>query len=434
MTMATIVNILTGFFEAIVILMFIDSYARRNSRKSLYVYVAAVFLHTFFVVLSNLIFHFGVFNILFLTVYVFIESIIFLKEVKSSLAIATVSTAILSITEVLTLSIMMVMLGVTAEQVANVESYRVMGTIFSKLLAFIAIKIICLRNKENRVFAVKTSYWILFSVILGVSILAICLLYMFQYYSVAPGIYNTLAVWCSFGLLYNTFFCLYLYEKMAKQAVKEQKQEMFRQQIKAQAKHIDEILINQKEIKKLRHDLKNHHIAIKAYLQKQDYTGGMDYLERMWEKAECAKEFIETGNVSLDAILNTKRNIAISCGIIFETRLQIPEKLFIDPVDLCIIFGNALDNAIEACERVQGRERRIDVSITYAEGALLCKITNTATKQGMDNLRTVKKNKENHGFGIGNIETALANYNSIHHFSQNEKEFTFACKIFCKKE
>ena len=117
---------------------------------------------------------------------------------------------------------------------------------------------------------------------------------------------------------------------------------------------------------------------------------------------------IETGNTALDAILSTKIAIAKSKGIYVTTKIQIPEDIAIEPIDMCIIFGNALDNAIEACERSKINKRRISVTIICRDEAVLCKVVNTASKSETIALGTSKRDKRNHGFGLGNIKTALA--------------------------
>ena len=407
------INILTGFFEAIVLLMYIDAYTGRRDKYPFYAYITAVFMHTGFVSFSNYVFNFGILNIVLLTAFVCTETFFFIRNIKTSLLISVSSTAIFSITEVLTLFIITAVLDITVEQATIIESYRILGTIFSKMFAFALIKVISMRSKTNRIVAMKTSYWILFFLILGVSVLAISLLYIFRYYSIAPGIYNNLTVGCSFGLLYSTFFSLYLYEKMTKQAEAEKIQEVLQYQYKVQSEHVDEILVTQVEMKKLRHDLRNHAISIQAYLNKGDCKGALEYLERMQEQTVYDKNIIETGNITLDAMLNTKRKIAESKGIQFDLWLQVPENLFIEPIDICIIFGNALDNAIEACERLQDRKRWIKISVCYEKEVLFCTISNSAEKGERLLRQTAKKDKKNHGFGIGNIEAALNKYKSI---------------------
>ncbi len=431
MTMGLAVNYLTTIFEAIITVMFASAYADEVYKKpTTYVHVISVFVLAGLIGLSNWLFHLGYFNVILLTVFNFMAAFLFCKRFKTSVMIAVILTTIFAITEVATLFGLTILLNATVMEITNVEMYRILGTIISKAFAFIIIKAISVKHKANRGFAMKTSYWILFFLIFAISTLAIYLLYTLQYYSTAPDIYNYLAVGCAMGLLYTMFFSLYLYEKTIKKAAEEQNQEVLRQQIKTQAKHVDEILITQTEIKKLRHDMKNHSIAIEAYLEKQDHAGAIQYLKKIQEKIGVAEYLIDTGNVVLDAILNTKRKIAENKGIEYKTRLQIPENLFLDPTDSCIIFGNALDNAIEACERLKDGEKWIELSLVYTENCLICKIRNAAGKAGKHFLQTMKPDKRKHGYGIQNIKAALSNYKNVHRFSQTDEEFTFFFQIF----
>ena len=73
--------------------------------------------------------------------------------------------------------------GITVEQATNIESYKILGTILSKLFAFIIIKFICLKHKSTSIM--KTSYWILCFTIFAISAIAIYLLFIFQYNSTA---------------------------------------------------------------------------------------------------------------------------------------------------------------------------------------------------------------------------------------------------------
>ena len=139
---------------------------------------------------------------------------------------------------------------------------------------------------------------------------------------------------------------------------------------------------------------------------------------------------IETGNIALDAIINTKRSIAQNKGIIFLTNIQIPENIFIDAIDICIIFGNALDNCIEACELSDTNIKQIKLSIVYESDSIICKIVNTAPKNNNRFLHTTKKDYKNHGFGIENIKFSLSKYRNVYRFTQNENEFILSFIIF----
>lgn len=431
MTMTPIVNILTGIFEAITIFMFIATYVdQKEERKPVYIYLIAVAALAILINISNRIASITILNIVFILISIFALSFIYNKNIKSNLMISVMLVLVFTVTEIVTLFTVTFLTGISVEEATTMESYRVLGIVLSKMFAFAILKVISLKHKDNRIFSMKTSYWILFFTIFATSTLAIYLLFIFQYHSNAPSIYNQQAVWGSFGLLYNTFFSLYLYENIARQAEIERNQELYKQQIRAQSKHLDEILITQKQVKKLRHDLINHNISIQAYFENQDYAAGLEYIKSMNKNAVFSDNMIETGNVALDAIMNTKKGIALSKDIEFDTKIQIPENIFVDAIDICIIFGNALDNCIEACDRIENGPKKISVSIIYEDKSLICKIVNTAPKNNNKFLLTTKEDQANHGFGIGNIESALRKYKNICRFKQIDTEFILSFVIF----
>ena len=203
----------------------------------------------------------------------------------------------------------------------------------------------------------------------------------------------------------------------------------YEQQISSQSKHIDEILIMQKQIKKFRHDSSHHFTALKGFFANQQIQDGLEYIEKISDDLE-QNELVDTGNTAFDAIISTKKALAESKNIEFALQIQIPEKIQVDAVDLCVIFGNALDNAIEACEKLE-TIRTINVSAIYDDNQLICKITNTALPSISD-LQTTKADKENHGFGLDNIKQALSKYNHVMKIDQTEKEFILSFIIFNK--
>lgn len=136
----------------------------------------------------------------------------------------------------------------------------------------------------------------------------------------------------------------------------------------------------------------------------------MEYLERIKARSDAVRPTINTGNIALDAILSSKKELAESKGIKFITKLQIPENLAIKPDDISIIFGNALDNAIEANEMVPENDRYIEVSLLY-DNLLICKISNACMPLGNKEFKTRKLDKENHGFGMENIKSVINGYN-----------------------
>lgn len=425
--MTTIISLLTAFFEAIVTLVVVDVFTPEEERRPFYVYGLFALVFSLLILGVNNLFlprNLVVLNIISMLALHFMLALSLGRGVKHSAVIAVILMSVLLITELLTAFALAYVFKVSTLMVSVEESYRILGTVLSKLLAFFIIKLICMKLKGKWGYKIGTVYWLMLLLTFSISVFAITLLYVFRLYSGAETLYSGLAVWCSFGLLYNTFFSVYLYDAMLGQAITTQKQEVFRRQMRDQAKHTEDILAAQTELKHLRHDLKNHLIALNDFFERQDFDGGRTYLETLEFATDKTANTVETGNAALDAILNTKRRIAKAQGIAFETYLQIPENLFLDPVDTCIIFGNALDNAIEACERQKEGEKKIVVSAFYDEGRLHCKIVNTVAPEEMVGLGTTKQDKENHGFGIQSIKAALGNYAGMHSFIKEKGIFT----------
>jgi len=252
-------------------------------------------------------------------------------------------------------------------------------------------------------------------------------------YDLDGGYIYELSMLCSFGLLFSTFSALYLYEHLTKQAETIRNQEQYEQHLGTQLKHLDDILITQKQIKKFKHDYNNFQIGLQAYLDNNDIIGASNYLKKLKEKTIASSSIIETGNIALDAILSTKIAIAESKGIVVNTKIQIPEDISVDPIDMCIIFGNALDNAIEACDRTEISNKKISITIICKDTTVLCKVVNTAPMPKSSLLDTSKSDKQNHGFGLENIKTALSKYNANPTIERTDSEFTLKFVIFTKE-
>ena len=226
------------------------------------------------------------------------------------------------------------------------------------------------------------------------------------------------------------FFSLFLYERIIKQSDAEREYEIQRERVLSQEKHLSAMLDAQTELKKFRHDIANHFISIRAFFENNDYTAGVQYMDKLDNMAMFDDNDLKTGNTALDAIINYKKQIAENRGIEFIVDARIPENIFVAPIDICTIFGNALDNCIEACELVADGKKKIKVSIIYENDSITCKIINSAVKKDKKFLATTKKDKTHHGFGIQNIKTALGKYKNVCRFTQDKEEFTLFFIIF----
>lgn len=427
MNIYNVADLLTGLVEAIMMIMLCETFCIKRKNLSFGIYAMAVIAVTVMINISNKVFNFGMLNVVIMILSFFGVSFLYKSKVATKAIIAVLQYLILVITEVLVLFSVTLIFGLTVSEAINTNTYRLLGIIVSKMLAFLVVTIIRYKYQKNNYM--NTSYWILFFFMFLTSVATMFLIFKLSYDIERTDMYN-LSVLSCFGLLFSTIFALYLYEHITKQTETIKQQEQYEHHLKTQLKHLDDILITQKQIKKFKHDFGNFQIGLSAYLNNNDVGGAKNYLRDLNKKISLEKNIIETGNTALDAILSTKIALAESKGIVVHKKIQIPENIWIEPIDMCAIFGNALDNAIESCERAQTGNKLINISIICKDEVLLCKIANTVSIMENSFWETSKADKQNHGFGLENIKSTLSKYNANPIIERNNDEFILKFLIF----
>ena len=129
-------------------------------------------------------------------------------------------------------------------------------------------------------------------------------------------------------------------------------------------KHLNEVRSIHKEMRGYKHDFHHHLQALKGQLEAGEVDRALAYIEQLDNQLMNVDTLLKTGNVSLDAILSAKIAQAKAENIAVTVKANVPDALTISDLELSIIIGNLLDNAIEACRTVTGeRFIRIFISI-----------------------------------------------------------------------
>ena len=171
-------------------------------------------------------------------------------------------------------------------------------------------------------------------------------------------------------------------------------------------RHYDEVEHMYKQVRGWRHDYHNHIQTMLALVDKPEQM--REYLLSLNEDLTTVDTVLKTGNVMVDAILNSKLSLIKSKGIAVNAKAVVPDKLSVPDVDLCVIIGNLLDNAMEACEKQEEEtERFIRVFIGVLKKQLYISVTNSVggevQKVGKRYVST--KKTDNHGFGLVRIDS-----------------------------
>ena len=425
--MTLFVEALTGIAESIMFYMIYEAFfERKESVSNWFCFIC----FSLYALLSDISFWFlggTLLNIFLIYIGSFILSFIYKSNIKARIAVPLFMFTINILIEMLVWYFVSLVLSVSlAGQVDDPHPWMV-GAILSKTILLLIMNFVRLRFRNRKLFE-NRYYWILFVVVFLPTALIDYLLFRLTLVVTEPYV-SILAIIGSIGLIVSSFVVMFIYEKFAIQSEIVNREQQYEQQLKSQSKHLDDILVMQNQIKSFRHDIKNHWVALSGYFSNGDYEGGKKYIEQI-SGAFSEGETIDTGNIALDAIISTKKALADEKGIRFDATVQIPEQIPVDAADICIIFGNSLDNAIEACEKIKSDKKYIKLSVIYEDNSILCKVVNTVESKHKITLKTTKKDKSNHGFGFDNIKQSLSKYNHLMKIDQNDNEFILSFVIF----
>ncbi len=197
--------------------------------------------------------------------------------------------------------------------------------------------------------------------------------------------------------------------------------------INSQIAHYEELYKHQTEIRTFRHDIKNILLSIMGILKESDTEKALQVMQANLDMLDDSnKKIVNTGHPITDAILQSKLHDADAKGIKLSISTKLTEKIIVDELELGIVLGNALDNAIEATAKVKNNHEKVVAfdMITTAERIIITIENPVDGNVNTDKLITTKKDKENHGYGVGSIKTIARKYDGVAEFSYSNGMFT----------
>ena len=217
-------------------------------------------------------------------------------------------------------------------------------------------------------------------------------------------------------------------------STKLQQEELQHMQALIQKQHQD--FIAQKSateaIQQKYHDLKNCLISLKA----EGDSGSEAKTQLIREIEQIMKPIetnVETGNHFLNIILTEKLQICQEHQIRLTPYADGRDLAFIDGLDLCVIVGNALDNAIEAVQKLPLYQREIHMKVSRTSNMLLFSFHNyhndPPRQNGNGSFLTSKSDAHNHGYGLKGISQIAEKYNGDISVDFTETEFTLSVLI-----
>ncbi len=220
------------------------------------------------------------------------------------------------------------------------------------------------------------------------------------------GILSNLAVYVFIIFLTVSFAVSFLYSK---NTIYIREQELKNQQtierMNRQFSYYREKAEDEKRVRAMYHDMKNHLLI----LERQNSQETKQIVSDLRRQITDYEDYIHTGNDFLDVIIRDKVKRAKEQEIDFLAVVDFAAGDFIDPIDISTIFGNALDNALEASVKLPPKKRLITVKAGRIHDMLMIVFENNAVMGKMNG--TSKEDEFLHGFGISNIRKAVEKYN-----------------------
>ena len=197
-------------------------------------------------------------------------------------------------------------------------------------------------------------------------------------------------------------------------------------------KHCQEVQNMYTQTRGWRHDYHSHIQTMKAHLAMGNLTALEAYLNELDKDLTSVDTVIKTGNVMIDAVLNSKISLAKARGIAVEAKAMVPENHapFVSEVDLCLIIGNLMDNSMEACMKTRASENRfIRIYIDILKSQLYIYIMNgmeeRPRRQGLRYLST--KDSKSHGFGLMRVDKVVERYHG--YLDRQDEDGVFVTEI-----
>lgn len=275
--------------------------------------------------------------------------------------------------------------------------------------------------QARKLFGHKT--WILLDVICLASLVSITTSILFapvQSYYMWPAAFSCFA---------TNLGCIALTEYF----VRSIRQDMERKNLMLQKSYYEELEQNQTKIRRFRHDMNNHLGVIQALFRSGNTEDAEHYMEEI-ETRLAARTRVFCKNSIINTVLNAKYNLALEQGINVFFHIDLDRLIGLDPISLCCLFSNTLDNAVEASVKIPDlKKRRISLKARVTEnGYFTFEITNTkanAVREHKGRLVSDKEDSDTHGLGLANVREMVEKYSGTLDISYTETTFTVTVLI-----
>lgn len=306
------------------------------------------------------------------------------------------------------------------------DLYRFVGVVIIQIVLFYLTRFMIKRTKKDSTYSLKWNEWFVLLIIPVISIftmsfVSLIIINIEEQLSPMQHIFSILSI---LGILMTNSLVYVLYVNMQKDHAKQLEYSILQQAFKSQEKSVEETKILYQSVRSIRHDLKQHFQVALTMLHSGKINEAVDYMEKYNDTVlDGISNKVFCDNDVVNYIINSKSKICSDRHIKIYIYIanEIPE--FSD-LDLCVLLGNALDNAIEGVSGDGNNE--IYLELRNVDNFFVISVKNTITNSVLEynpNLISTKNEKEVHGLGIFSMKEVVQKYNGSIEFYESDNKF-----------
>ncbi len=330
---------------------------------------------------------------------------------------------VIAVTNILTLQILSMLLNVHITTLIDIRGeYRVIVLIITKLMFYVFGKSILIITKKQE-FQLTIKEWITCVFIVIMTLTMLIMIYKIMYTVQVSQMSKYLIIIFSMMLILVDIIIYGMVLKLSKSNREEIRYKLMENQIEQQKKMLTSVLESNEKIRTLKHDIKNYLMTAIGLIDNKEYNKAKSYmLNLIGQEIDTIETFVTTNSQTLSSLLNIKLDICNKNKI--DWNVEITSDLTnISDVDISIIIGNLMDNAIEASQKVKNKPF-IDIKIfdnkDYVNIIIRNKIDNSVLFLN-PNLFTTKKDKNSHGIGLMSVKKIVKKYNGMYKVYEENK-------------
>ena len=286
-----------------------------------------------------------------------------------------------------------------------------LGVVLVPTIMFVLSRFLILLFKKQQINLLFKKQLIFLSVFPLLNVLVIYAITVLSAYEIDPSLDNFVMLIMAVLSIILNFAVILFFENLSKSTRLENDLFLVQQQLKMQFQYYQNLELEYNRSQKLMHDVKSHIGVIESLYQENSASEAHKYTEKLLEIVDGLALKFESDNHILNIIVNQKIKECSLHRITFTYSVENVDLSFMEGIDITSIFANLLDNAIEACDRVSGDGKKIELRIYQFHNMAIINVINTIECQPVrvnGHFISVKKNHK--AVGIANVRRSVAKY------------------------